>query len=45
VQRRSDAHRRDATAGASAGDGPSVDLAAFSRREEELASLRAALED
>jgi hypothetical protein len=45
VQRRSEDHREDATAGASAADGPSVDLAAFSRREEELASLRAALED
>jgi hypothetical protein len=39
VQRRSDAHRRDAA------DGPSADLAAFSRREDELASVRAALED
>ncbi len=45
VQRRSDAHRQDATAGASAAGGPSADVAAFSRREDELASVRAALED
>lgn len=44
VQRRSDAHRRDVESGAS-GAGGTIDLAAFSRREEELAFLRAALED
>ena len=44
VQRRSDAHRKDAEASAAAGGSP-IDLAAFSRRDEELASLRAALED
>jgi hypothetical protein len=43
VQRRSDAHRRELETGA--GDGASVDLAAFSRRDDELASLRAALTD
>jgi hypothetical protein len=45
VQRRSDAHRRDVESGASGAGGSSIDLAAFSRRDEELSSLRAALDD
>jgi hypothetical protein len=45
VQRRSDAHRRDLEAGAADAGGSAIDLAPFSRRDEELASLRAALED
>lgn len=45
VQRRSDAHRRDLEAGAAGAGGSAVDLTAFSRRDDELASLRAALED
>jgi hypothetical protein len=43
VQRRNDAHRRDAEESASAA-GSTVDPAAFSRRDEDLASLRAALD-
>lgn len=45
VQRRSEAHRRDVTANASATAGSSLDLTPFSRREQELVSLRAALAD
>jgi hypothetical protein len=45
VQRRSDAHRRDLEASASGAGGSSVDPTALSRRDDELASLRAALED
>lgn len=45
VQRRSDAHRRDLESGASGTGGSSIDVEAFSRRDDELASLRAALAD
>jgi hypothetical protein len=45
VQRRSDAHRRELEAGAGDAGSSSIDLSAFSRRDDELASLRAALED
>jgi hypothetical protein len=45
VQRRSDAHRQDVAANASPTAGSSADLAVFSRRDDELASLRAALAD
>jgi hypothetical protein len=45
VQRRSDAHRRDLEAGGAGAGGSAIDLTAFSRRDEELASLRAALQE
>ena len=44
VQRRNDAHRRDLEADAS-GAGSAIDPTPFSRRDDELASLRAALAD
>ena len=43
VQRRTDAHRQTVLAGGSV-DAPAIDLEAFSRRDEELMSLRAALD-
>lgn len=44
VQRRNDAHRNDALAGASNGGGGSIDVSAFALRDDELTSLRAKLD-
>jgi DUF917 family protein len=44
VQHRNDAHRK-ALAGASAAGAPAIDLERFSRRDEELMSLRTKLAD
>jgi hypothetical protein len=45
VQRRSDAHRRELEADDASTGGSSIGLTPFTRRDDELASLRAALED
>jgi hypothetical protein len=45
AQRRNDAHRKDVLAGTQAADAPEIDLASFTRRDEELGSLRSALAD
>jgi hypothetical protein len=45
VQRRNDAHREDALASASAAGAPPVDVQSFSRRDDELTSLRTQLDD
>jgi hypothetical protein len=44
VQRRNDAHRKDAEESAAAG-GPSIDAAAFTQRDEDLAAVRSKLDD
>jgi hypothetical protein len=43
VQARNDTHRAAATAGA--GDAAGLDLSSFTRRDEELATLRGSLEE
>ena len=45
VQRRNDAFRKDALGDQSSGGGPAVDIERFTRRDEELVTLRAALDD
>lgn len=44
VQRRTDAHRQDLLAGGSAAGAPAIDVDAFTRRDEELMSLRTMLD-
>ncbi len=43
VQARNDGHRRNALAGAGADGAAAIDLSAFTRRDEELTSLRQTL--
>lgn len=45
VQRRNDAHRRDVAGGEPAAEGAAIDLERFTRRDEELTSLRQMLAD